>query len=581
MKKPFILELIRPFRRQAAVVAVLVVLDMTLMSLGVGAVLPVFQALLDPQHQSSLFRAIPFFQTAQPTLRLVVLAAATIVLFLARGIISYYATRGTHAFVLRARFYWVSRIGEHYLYGPHLRIAGQKQGELLNSWFNETYGAARYLMAFTVLFSSGVLTVALFALSLTVSWKGTLALFVLSSALVLAVRKRLFGGAAKLSEMKIRAQQGLTSSMVENLSNIRDIKFLQAEPARLEMLSRQGSEFRGILLRSAMHAEQPRIVGEFLAVFCLMAFLLVTALASSVQPHVVLPLLAFAFVLFYRLFSAGTQWMASRTRALNDIHSARLVQDLVVQTVEFEDRKRGWPLERIETDIRFEGVSFAYRADRPAVVGIDAVIPRGRRTFLLGSSGAGKSTMLDLLLRLMEPTSGRITANGRNISDFNVTAWRRCFGYVSQEVALFNGSIRMNLQLARPGATDAEIAAACRLAGAALFIADLPHGYDTIVGDRGQSLSGGQRKRIAIARALINKPSVLILDEATTAFERNLETEILDSLSRDMPDLTIIQVTHRPQAGRDGDWVIALAGGRVAASGSPADVSAEPSVPIV
>jgi ABC-type bacteriocin/lantibiotic exporter with double-glycine peptidase domain len=138
---------------------------------------------------------------------------------------------------------------------------------------------------------------------------------------------------------------------------------------------------------------------------------------------------------------------------------------------------------------------------------------------------------------------------------------------VSQEVTLFNGSIRMNLQLARPEATDAEIVEMCRLAGADAFITDLPAGYDTVVGDRGHSLSGGQRKRVAIARALMNRPSVLILDEATTAFEQNLETEILGSIGQAMPGLTLIQVTHRPQGAAKGDWLIALDAGRLVVNG--------------
>jgi ABC-type multidrug transport system fused ATPase/permease subunit len=581
MTPPFILELIRPFRRQAAVVGVLVVLDMVLMTLGVGAVLPVFQALLDPEHQTSLFRFVPALDALDASTRLVVLAGATILLFLLKTVVAYYAAYTTHEFVHRVRFYWVGRIGQYYLYGPHLRVVSRKQGELLNDWFNETYAAARYLQAYTALFSSAVLTVALFGLSLVISWKATLIMFVAGLTLVLLIQRRLFVGAAKLSGAKILATQGITTSMVENLTNIREIKFMQAELARLDGLEQQTKVLRRILLRSSMLAELPRITGEFLVMFLLMSFLAIATLTTNWQPQTLVPMLAFVFILFYRLFTAGTQWTSARTRGLNEIHSARLVHELAAQTVEFEDRERGAPIERIGTDIRFEGLRFAYEPGRSALADIDAVIPRGRRTFLLGPSGAGKSTLLDLLLRLVEPDAGRVVANGRAAAEFNVSQWRRCFGYVSQDAALFNGSIRMNLLLARPAATGEEMAEACRLAGAADFIVQLPDGYDTAVGDRGQSLSGGQRKRIAIARALINKPSVLILDEATSAFEQNLEADILSSLGREMPDLTIVQVTHRPQAVGEGDWVVALEEGRVVATGSPVDVRAEAAVPLV
>ena len=154
-----------------------------------------------------------------------------------------------------------------------------------------------------------------------------------------------------------------------------------------------------------------------------------------------------------------------------------------------------------------------------------------------------------------------------NVKVQRLSDWRKQFGYVSQEAALFNGDILANLRLANPDASPAEIEHACRLAGAEDFIRDLPHGYATLVGDRGYSLSGGQRKRIAIARALIRKPSVLILDEATTSFEQSLEWSMLRALRAAMPDMTIIQVTHRLTMKEGADWVIALQGGKIIAEG--------------
>jgi ABC-type multidrug transport system fused ATPase/permease subunit len=536
--------------------------------MGVGVVLPVFQALLSPRHNTPfLMKVLPALGSLSPDYRLAAVAGGTVVLFLVKAWIAYVAFHGSHEFVQRLRFYWVARIGEHYLYGPHLRLAERKQGELLNDWFNETYAASNYMLASLTLISSSALTIALFALSFAINWKGTLILFLVGALVVVLVRKRLFGGASRLSARKILSVQGITSSMLENIANIRDIKLMRAEQRRLERLDTQTDELKEILVQASVKAELPRILGEFLAVLAIMGFIIASTLLFTARPESVVPMLAFGFVLFYRLFTAGTQWMSARVKVLNDSHSARLVHELASRTVEYEDREHGLPITAIETDLQFERVSFAYSDGREALRDVDAVIPRGHLTFVLGPSGAGKSTLLDLLLRLTEPTSGRIVANGRPASEFNLAQWRRCFGYVSQEVTLFNGSIRMNLQLARPEATDAEIVEMCRLAGADAFITDLPAGYDTVVGDRGHSLSGGQRKRVAIARALMNRPSVLILDEATTAFEQNLETEILGSIGQAMPGLTLIQVTHRPQGAAKGDWLIALDAGRLVVNG--------------
>ena len=576
MRTPLFFQVIRPYRRYAAGTMLLMLIDTILTSMGVGIVLPVFQALMDPAHDSPfLTRYLPFLQSLSPSDRLAAVAGGTVLLFLAKAIIAYLAFNASHEFVQRVRFHWVARIGEHYLYGPHLRIAGRKQGELLNDWFNETYAGSRYLLASLTLLSSSVLTLALFALSFAINWQATLILFVAGVLILGLVQKSLFGGAAKLSARKILSVQGITSSMLENVANVRDIKLMQAEQARLSQLEGQTAGLKHILIRGAVNAELPRIIGEFLAVLAIMGFILVGALFFTARPETVVPLLAFGFILFHRLFTAGSQWMSARVRALNDSHSARLVHELASKTVEYEDREHGLPISAIETDIRFDGVSFSYADGREAVRDVHALIPGGRLTFLLGPSGAGKSTLLDLLLRLAEPTAGKILANGRPASEFNLSQWRRCFGYVSQEVTLFNGTIRMNLQFAKPDATDAEIVEMCRLAGADAFIASLPLGYDTVVGDRGHSLSGGQRKRVAIARALMNKPSVLILDEATSAFEQSLETEILTSIAHALPGLTLIQVTHRPQAAAKADWLIALDEGRVAVTGPSASAAAK------
>jgi ABC-type multidrug transport system fused ATPase/permease subunit len=276
----------------------------------------------------------------------------------------------------------------------------------------------------------------------------------------------------------------------------------------------------------------------------------------------------------YRLVSAASQMMGARIRALNEAQSLRRVQEAVANAEDREVLDRGVPMNGILTDIVLHNVDYEYRSGPPVLADVSAVIPRGKVTLLVGPSGAGKSTLLDLLLRLVEPTAGTIEANGRIASEFRLADWRGAFGYVSQDVSLFNGTVRMNLLLGCPDASGSDLIEACRLAGAERFIAALPGGYEAAVGDRGYSLSGGQRKRIGIARALIAKPSVLILDEATTSFEQSLENEMLVNIKEAMPDLTVIQVTHRLQSLASAEWIVALEHGRVTASGPYDDTSA-------
>lgn len=559
---------IGPFRWRGLGVLTLVVVDTALAGLGIGMVFPVFQALIDPAHDSPLLnQAIPALQYLAPDTRLVMVALATVVLFGLKAVITMLTTVSTNAFLQDLRFHWVNRIGEYYLYGPHHRVSGKKPGELLNNWFNETVAATRFFQASIIYFSSTMLVLALVVMGMVVHWPVTLGMVVGGSAVAVLARHNLFGGAAKLSKTKVALNQSVTASMIENLTHVRDLKLLQAEEPRLRSLDEVCRSLAKAVLKGALFSEIPRVAGEFLAVLALMSFVVVSVKVLNKPPADMLPLMAFFFIAFYRLVSAGSMAMASRVKALNEVHSVAVISRLLEQSREREDRGDGLPLNGMYGDIVLRDIHYAYGTDHPVLSGVAATFPHGKTILLAGPSGSGKSTLLDLLMRLEEPQCGSIEVMGRKASAYRLADWRRQFGYVSQDAALFNGDIRMNLCLADPDASDAQLERACHLAGADEFIRELPNGYATRVGDRGYSLSGGQRKRIAIARALIRKPAVLILDEATTSFEQSLEQSMLNTLRSTMPEMTIIQVTHRLSAQEDVDWVVVLQGGKVVAEG--------------
>jgi len=568
MRAGLLWEGIGPCQPRALLVLFLALIDTVLASLGTGMVLPVFQVLLHPEHKDGLLAWImPVLINLEPNLRLTLLAGLTVTLFGAKAAISMLTTAVSNDFLQRLRSHWVARIGENYLHGSYRRLASKKQGELLNDWFNETLSATRYYQATLVFFSSSMLVLGLVMLGLLVNWQVTLGILGVGLLLVLVARRYLFGSSAELSKLKVRLNQEISTSMVEDLAHARDLKLMQAEARRLDFLAAKCEKLKSAVLRGALFAEIPRVAGEFLAVLALMTIVAAVVVIMDRPASNILPMLAFFFVAFYRVVSAASVAMASYVKALNELNSIEVVQRLVSQSEQREEQETGLPIRQLETDIVLNDVGFSYDTSHAVLSNIRATIPRGKTTFLIGPSGSGKSTLLDLLLSLERPDHGSIEINNTAASAYRLSDWRRLFGYVSQEAALFNGDILMNLTLAKPDATTEEIEAACRLAGADEFIRSLPDGYATIVGDRGYSLSGGQRKRVAIARALIRQPQVLILDEATTSFEQSLEQEMLRSLKLAMPDLTIIQVTHRLQAAEQADWVIALENGRIVAAG--------------
>jgi ATP-binding cassette subfamily C protein len=187
----------------------------------------------------------------------------------------------------------------------------------------------------------------------------------------------------------------------------------------------------------------------------------------------------------------------------------------------------------------------------------------GEYVCVLGSSGAGKTTLVDLLIGLIHPQEGRILVDGTSLESIRLDAWRSTIGYVPQDVFLFNGTIRDNITMGNDGYTDAEIADAIRRAGAEDFIARVDRGLDAPVGERGVALSGGQRQRICIARALIRQPRLLILDEATSALDSATEQEIATIVRSLTPQVTVVAITHRPALADIADVVVHIADGTV------------------
>jgi len=219
-------------------------------------------------------------------------------------------------------------------------------------------------------------------------------------------------------------------------------------------------------------------------------------------------------------------------------------------------------------ELRFEGVTFSYRPDTPVVADFDVVVRGGSVVALVGRSGAGKTTVTDLVARFHDPDSGRILLNGRDIRTFTLRSYRDLLGIVQQDVFLFDGSVKDNIAYGRPDATDDEVLDAARRANAHEFIEKLPEGYETLVGERGVKLSGGQQQRLAIARAILAAPGILILDEATSNLDTESEQLIQASLATLLEDRTTFVIAHRLSTIRRADVILLMEAGRVVERGT-------------
>jgi subfamily B ATP-binding cassette protein MsbA len=218
----------------------------------------------------------------------------------------------------------------------------------------------------------------------------------------------------------------------------------------------------------------------------------------------------------------------------------------------------------LDSDIVFDDVSFQYdSADEAALSDASFTIPAGKTTAFVGPSGGGKSTVMKLLLRFYDPTSGKIILDGHPLAEFNLEFWRSQIAVVSQDVYLFNASVRENIAYGRLGATEDEIVEAARKADAHDFIERMPNKYETVLGHRGMRLSGGQQQRISLARAIVRNPRILILDEATNALDSISEEWIQETLNKLREDRTVIMIAHRLSTIERADQIVVIEKGRI------------------
>jgi subfamily B ATP-binding cassette protein MsbA len=218
--------------------------------------------------------------------------------------------------------------------------------------------------------------------------------------------------------------------------------------------------------------------------------------------------------------------------------------------------------------VTFDNVSFAYADGTEALKGVSFEAPAGKTVALVGESGAGKSTILNLIPRFYDVTGGAVKVDGQDVRDVTLASLRANMALVSQEVAIFNDTVRDNIAYGKLGATDEEIIAAAKLAAAHDFIMELPEGYDTKVGENGVKLSGGQRQRISIARAMLRNAPILLLDEATSALDVNAERQVQSALERLQQGKTTIVVAHRLSTIIGADIIYVLDAGKIVETGN-------------
>src|SRR5437016_7557454 len=399
------------------------------------------------------------------------------------------------------------------------------------------------------------------------SWRLTLIALVLAPLLVLIIRP-IVARVRRRSREQAEDRGELTSLVSEMVASVKLVRAYVAEAFEVGRFQTLANRYRQRVLRAQGASTLTSPISEiFAGMVVVLIFSAGTTLAlgtsASLRPEVFIAFVAVALRLMSPI-KAVTQYptiMAGAVAAPDRCFA-------VLEVPADEGDRAGETTARFGDRIEFRGVTFSYDGEAPVLRDVELEVRRGHIVAIVGPSGAGKTTLVDLLPRFYEPTGGQILMDGVPITRFTRRSLRALMGIVSQETVLLNDTVHANIAYGRGDFTLEQVRAAARAANADEFIAQLPQGYDTLLGERGTRLSGGQRQRIAIARALPRDPPLLILDEATSALDTESERLVQEAIDRLMAHRTVLVIAHRLATVRHADLIVVLADGRLAERGT-------------
>ena len=407
------------------------------------------------------------------------------------------------------------------------------------------------------------------AVMLMVSWQLTIfaVIFIL---IVSAALKRFSSRILHRAGMSLSAAQGSVSQVImESLTGMKVIRLTAAEPVMTLAYGRAIETLNRLQRRVAMTVALGPFVMATVAGLFICALLYGSAVVHRDEPTAwVASLLLFLFLLF-RLMGPVNRINLARSRVVANMHAFDMLNAFYQEAAARQQSNGTRTAEPLRRGIVLEDVTFAYKPGEGAVLDrLSTTIERGKIVAVVGPSGAGKTTLIGLVSRLYDPREGRILVDGTDLREFDVRNWRKRLAVVTQDTFIFNDTVARNIGFGRENVPMPRIEEAAKLAAAAEFIEKLPQKYDTILGDRGVRLSGGQQQRIAIARAILADPDLLIFDEATSHLDVFTEREIQAAMSRISKNRTLLVVAHRLSTIRNADTVLVMDKGRLVEQGN-------------
>lgn len=449
----------------------------------------------------------------------------------------------------------------------------ERKGDIIARMSGDVQEVENSIMSsLDMLFKNPILILFYFVTLICISWQLTLftILFVPPFGWFMGV----VGKKLKAHSIEAQALWSDTMSMVEEtLGGLRIIKAFCAEEKMNKRFNQVNSSYRDNIMRVNIRQQMAHPMSEFLGTILIVVVLWFGGILVLDYGRIDGPTIIFYLVMLYSIINPLKEFSKASYNIPKGLASMERIDKILQAEVEIKDKENPEHISSFEHQIEFRHVSFAYtdhQNDELVYVlkDINLVIPKGKTIALVGQSGSGKSTMLDLIPRYYDVQEGEVLIDGINVKDLCVHDLRQLIGNVNQEAILFNASFKDNIRFGKTDATDEDIANAAKIANAYEFITKSEKGFDTNIGDRGGRLSGGQRQRVSIARAILKNPPILILDEATSALDTESERLVQDALEKLMKTRTTVAVAHRLSTIKHADEICVLHEGRIVERGT-------------
>jgi ATP-binding cassette subfamily C protein len=441
-------------------------------------------------------------------------------------------------------------------------FVAHKSTDLNAALMNEASRGGQAYGALVQMIGTLIMVAVYLVLALLLSWQMTLIIGAAAVVIVTLLRVRVKRG-SEYGEAITQKSMGMWHEAGEHINAAKTVKAYDVEEQTIGRFQTLAERFTRLQYLNSMNQAWVRFIYESIGVVAVFLgiYVAVTYFGISMSALVVF------LMVFYRVSPRISGIQALQTQALSLIPGLVLTDRITAEAATMVEYSGDTRVGRLQRSLALDDVSFGY-GDKPILRHVSLGVPAGKTVGLVGASGSGKTTIVDLILGLMQPDSGAVVVDGENLASLNVHDWRAGVGYVAQDSSFFHDTIAENVRFGFPGATREDVEEACRMAFAEEFVLAMPEGYDTMIGDRGVKVSGGQRQRLALARALVRKPELLILDEATSALDAESEGKIQRAVDRLAESITIIIVTHRLATVRNADVIHVLEHGVLVESGT-------------